>query len=88
MFKRIVTTIATIALVLGFVATGSASANPANTGQLKITVMGYNAKGIDNSFNRNEEYVKMVAQSDIDVTGWTLSDSVGNETNQIGRAHV
>lgn len=83
MFKRIAAAVAVVLMTLGLVASGSASADVTNKGKLKITVMGFNAKGTDNSFNRNEEYVRLVNVSgaDLNVTGWTLSDSVGNDTD-------
>lgn len=83
MFKRIAAAVAVVLMTLGLVASGSASADVANKGKLKITVMGFNAKGVDSSANRNEEYVRLVNVSPdpINVTGWTLSDSVGNDTD-------
>ena len=83
MFKRIAAAVAVVLMTLGLVASGSASANVANKGQLKITVMGFNAKGTDNWLNRNQAYVRLtnVSPDPITVTGWTLSDSVGNDTD-------
>jgi hypothetical protein len=48
-------------------------------GDVKITVLGTNAPGVDTRANRNREYVwiKNVSAKDVNVFGWKLRDGYG-----------
>lgn len=74
--------IAGMVLASSFVVTSSAVADTANKCDVRITVMGTNAKGKDADWNRNEEYVwlKNVTSESKNVFGWKLTDAYGNET--------
>ncbi|MEU6725452.1 hypothetical protein ABZ917_17230 [Nonomuraea wenchangensis] len=54
-------------------ATSASAAAPVDN--LRITQVGYNANGADTWFNRNKEYVDVLAEADVDVKGLTVSDS-------------
>lgn len=74
--------IAGMVLASSFVVTSSAVADTANKCDVRITVMGTNAKGKDADWNRNEEYVwlKNITEGSKNVFGWKLTDAYGNET--------
>lgn len=65
--------------ILGNVQSHSAYADVNNVGDVKITVMGFNAQGTDTIANRNAEYVwlKNVTADPVNVDGWKLSDGYG-----------
>lgn len=69
-------------IALGLVTASAATADVNNKCDVRITVMGTNAKGTDAAWNRNEEYVwlKNVTSEDKNVFGWKLTDAAGNET--------
>lgn len=69
-------------IALGLVTASAATADTDNKCDVRITVMGTNAKGKDADWNRNEEYVwlKNVTSESKNIFGWKLTDAYGNET--------
>jgi len=80
--RRALGIVAGMVLASSFVVTSSAVANTDNKCDVRITVMGTNAKGKDADWNRNEEYVwlKNVTSESKNIFGWKLTDAYGNET--------
>lgn len=74
--KRWIASLALVPLALVGIA-GSAMADPANVGKVRIIEYGSNAVGKDTSSNRNEEFVRLmnVSGADVDVEGWKLHDT-------------
>lgn len=84
--RKIISGLLMAVLALMFIAftTGSSNAATGDVASLSIGTVGYNAVGADTFFNRNREFVDVVATSNTDVKDLVVTDSWGHFNNANG----